>query len=118
MKLIANFFHDPLDGGFTVIVPSLDGVISEGDLVISEGDTLPEAIAYITEAAELYLEVEHGTDMQGKVSIVPRFPQSIPESFLPEDLHPVRQTSPNLFGRLPCPACYSDLSARANAAHL
>ncbi len=37
------------DGGFTVIVPSLPGCISEGD-------TKEEAIKNIKEAIELYLE--------------------------------------------------------------
>ena len=37
------------EGGYTVIVPSLPGCISEGD-------TVEEALANIQEAIELYLE--------------------------------------------------------------
>ena len=37
------------DGGFTAVVPSLPGCISEGD-------TREEAVANIREAIELYLE--------------------------------------------------------------
>ncbi len=38
------------EGGYTVFVPSLPGCISEGD-------TREEALTYIKEAIELYLEV-------------------------------------------------------------
>jgi predicted RNase H-like HicB family nuclease len=40
---------DKTDGGYTVIVPSLPGCISEGD-------TLDEALANIKEAIELHIE--------------------------------------------------------------
>ena len=68
VQLIANFYPDPLEGGYTAIVPSLRGAISEGD-------TLQLALDNITEAAELYLEVRDGINMQGKVIILPQFPE-------------------------------------------
>jgi predicted RNase H-like HicB family nuclease len=45
-------------GGYTVIVPSLPGCISEGD-------TVEESLANIREAIELHIEsmVEHGEDV-------------------------------------------------------
>jgi antitoxin HicB len=45
-------------GGFTVIVPSLPGCISEGD-------TVEEALANIKEAIDLYIEsmIEHGEEV-------------------------------------------------------
>ena len=45
-------------GGFTVIVPSLPGCISEGD-------TEAEALVNIKEAIELHIEsmIEHGEDV-------------------------------------------------------
>jgi predicted RNase H-like HicB family nuclease len=48
MKLQVVLEHSE-DGGFTVIVPSLPGCISEGD-------TQEEALSNIREAIELYLE--------------------------------------------------------------
>lgn len=45
----AVFEPDPKSGGYTVIVPTLPGCISEGD-------NFEEALANIKEAAELYLE--------------------------------------------------------------
>jgi predicted RNase H-like HicB family nuclease len=49
---------DPDEGGYTVIVPSLPGCISEGD-------TLEEALANIKEAIELHVEsmIAHGEDI-------------------------------------------------------
>lgn len=46
---IKVFLEKSEDGGFTVIVPSLPGCISEGD-------TKEQAIENIREAIELYLE--------------------------------------------------------------
>ena len=51
-------------GGYTAIVPSLPGCISEGD-------TVEEAIANIKEAIELHIEsmVAHGEDVPDDVGI-------------------------------------------------
>lgn len=49
------FLEPSEDGGYTTIVPSLPGCISEGD-------TVDEALANIREAIELYLEpFDHDT---------------------------------------------------------
>ena len=48
-KYTAVFEQDEEKGGYTVIVPSLPGCVSEGE-------TFEEALKNIKEAAELYLE--------------------------------------------------------------
>jgi len=47
-------------GGFTVVVPSLPGCVSEGD-------TLDEALANIREAIDLHIEgmIAHGEEVPG-----------------------------------------------------
>ena len=53
------------DGGFTAVVPSLPGCISEGD-------TREEAVANIREAIELYLEpVDDDREFSEKAELVP-----------------------------------------------
>ena len=52
------------DGGFTAVVPSLPGCISEGD-------TREEAVANIREAIELYLEpVDDDGEFSEKAELV------------------------------------------------
>jgi len=53
---------DPEAGGYTVIVPSLPGCVSEGD-------TVEEALANIKEAIELHIEsmIAHGEEVPGDV---------------------------------------------------
>jgi predicted RNase H-like HicB family nuclease len=52
------------DGGFTAVVPSLPGCISEGD-------TREEAVANIREAIELYLEpVDDDREFSEKAELV------------------------------------------------
>ncbi|MCY4373335.1 MAG: type II toxin-antitoxin system HicB family antitoxin [Spirochaetaceae bacterium] len=52
------------DGGFTAVVPSLPGCISEGD-------TREEAVANIREAIELYLEaVDDDGDFSERAELV------------------------------------------------
>ncbi len=52
------------DGGYTAIVPTLPGCISEGD-------TREEALANIKEAIELHIEsmIAHGEDVPEDVAI-------------------------------------------------
>jgi antitoxin HicB len=56
------FIPDVDSGGFTAIVPSLPGCVSEGD-------TFEEAVANIKEAIELYIEdmIEDGEKVPGDV---------------------------------------------------
>ena len=48
-----GIFEPAKEGGYTVIIPSLPGCISEGD-------TFEEALENIKEAASLYLEASSG----------------------------------------------------------
>lgn len=57
-KGVLNFhamFLEERDGGYSVIVPTLPGCVSQGD-------TFEEAAANIQEAIELYLEDEEGRE--------------------------------------------------------
>lgn len=50
-RFIVMLTPDPVEGGYTVTVPGLPGLVTEGD-------TLEEALANAHEAIELYFEGE------------------------------------------------------------
>ncbi len=67
MELIVYFFEDSEEGGFTAHVPCLCGAISEGD-------TLEDAVSNITEAIELYLDVQFEEMEQDDKVVFPELP--------------------------------------------